>query len=74
MELNDRLEYETLWRHPIEDDIMNVVGERDELAISGHFIFFNNFEKIHNDMNHQRSEFESVRDDFLRSHVDRPKK
>ena len=64
MELNYRLEYETLWRHPIQDDLLNAVGERDELATSGHFNFFSHFENIHKDMNHQFSEFQTLRDDL----------
>ena len=65
MTLNDRLEYETLWRYPIKDNLLSVVGQRDELTSSGHFKLFSDFEKIHNDMNQQYSEFQTVRKDFF---------
>ena len=62
--LNDRLEYETLWRYPIKDNLLNVIGERDELSTSGHFNLFSDFETIHHDMNQQHSEFKISRKDF----------
>ena len=65
MNLNDRLEYETLWRYPIRDNLMSAVGKRNELATSGHFKLFSDFEKIHNDMNRKHSEFKSARKDFI---------
>ena len=65
MNLNDRLEYETLWRYPIRENLMTAVGKRNELATSGHFKLFSDFEKIHNDMNQKRSEFQSARKDFI---------
>ena len=65
MNLNDRLEYETLWRYPIRENLMSAVGKRNELATSGRFKLFSDFEKIHNDMNQKRSEFQSVRIDFI---------
>ena len=64
MSLNDRLEYETLWRYPIKDNLLKVVGERDELSTSGHFKLFSDLEKIQNDMDQQHSEFLTARNDF----------
>ena len=64
MSLNDRLEYETLWRYPIKDNLLEIVGKRDELSTSGHFKLFSDLEKIHNDMNKQNSEFQEIRKDF----------
>ena len=64
MSLNDRLEYETLWRFPIKDNLMTAVGKRNELSTSGYFKLFSDLEKIHNDMNKQHSEFKSTRNDI----------
>ena len=46
---------------------MNIVGERNQLATSGHFKIFSDFEKIHNDMNQQHSEFQAIRKDFIQN-------
>ena len=67
--LNDRLEYETLWRYPIQDNLLNVVGERDKLSTAGHFKLFSDFETIHRDMNQQHSEFKIARKDFYPTFV-----
>ena len=44
---------------------MTAVGKRNELTTSGHFKLFSDFEKIHNDMNQKRSDFQSARIDFI---------
>ena len=64
LSLNDRFEYETLWRYPIRNELLDVIGERNELVNSGSCNFFSNFENIHNNMNYKYFEFQDLREDF----------
>ena len=58
--LNDRFEYETLWRFPIREHLGASIGENNELANSGHFKLFSDLEEIIGEMNLEHSEFESL--------------
>ena len=58
--LNDRLEYETLWRFPIREHLDVSIGEKDELANSGRFKLFSDLEQILEEMNLEHSEFQSL--------------
>ena len=42
--LNDRFEYETLWRFPIREHLAASIGENNELSSSGHLKLFSDFE------------------------------
>ena len=75
--LNDRLEYETLWRFPIREHLGAAIGEKNELANSGHFKLFSDLEQILEEMNLEHSEFESLssignkRDKSLKFHYNK---
>ena len=58
--LNDRFEYETLWRFPIQKHLGASIGEKNELSNTGHLKLFSDLEQILEEMNLEHSEFESL--------------
>lgn len=57
MILNDRFEYETLWRYPINDELTNAAGGKNNFFETGKLNSFNDLEKIRNDMEIQYKKY-----------------
>ena len=57
--VNNRVEYETLWRFPIKDELTKAVGERDSLMQNGKFQIFSDFEIIRKNMEEEYHRFKN---------------
>ena len=46
VKMNNRVEYETLWRFPIKEQLTAAVGDQNNFFQSGRFKIFEDLEKI----------------------------
>ena len=57
MVLNDRFEYETLWRYPISDELTKASGGKNNFFETGKLSSFDDLEKIRYDMENQYKKY-----------------
>ena len=59
MVLNDRFEYETLWRYPIGDELTSASGGKNSFFETGRLNIFNDLDKIRYDMAEQYQKYDT---------------